>query len=73
MQLLVYNFGQVGLDLVNSPVHVQDGHLELCQNAQVSPHDLELAIKKRDGMTKLNETVMDGPILAIANISLAEP
>jgi len=68
--LLVYNLGSLGIDIVNSPIHVEDGALLLCQNAQISPDDAELALKKRDGMVKINSTAAAGTLLATINIPL---
>lgn len=66
--LLVYNLGSLGVDLVNSPLHVEDGALVNCQNAQISPNDAELALSKRDGMVKINSVAAAGTLKAIVNI-----
>lgn len=68
--LKAYNIGSLGIDLVNSPVHVKDTSLLSCQNAQISPDDAELAIRKRDGMAKINEDEAAGTIKAIVNIPI---
>jgi hypothetical protein len=69
--LKAYNIGSIGVDLVNSPIHVEDTALLNGQNAQISPHDAELAIRKRDGMVKINASVAAGRIKAIFNIPTA--
>lgn len=66
--LKAYNIGSLGIDLVNSPVHIEDTSLLACQNAQISPHDAELALRKRDGMAKVNSSVLAGRVRAIYNI-----
>jgi hypothetical protein len=71
--LAVYNLGQNGVDLVNSPIQVSDGALLQCQNGQIFPNDADLAIRKRDGIVKINQSQAPGTILAIANIPLADP
>jgi hypothetical protein len=70
-QLKVYNIGDLGVDLVNSPLHVEDTHVLSCQNAQVSPDDREGALKKRDGMSVINAVPAAGTLLAIINIPVA--
>lgn len=69
-KLDVYDLGQKGLDIVNSPVHAPDGTLLEAQNVQVSAVDEELALRKRDGMLKLNATTASGRVLAIYNVPL---
>ena len=69
--LKAYNIGSLGIDLVNSPVHVADTSLLSAQNAQISPDDAELGIKKRDGMAKINSSAAAGKIKAIINIPVA--
>lgn len=68
--LMVYNIGSMGIDIVNSPIHVEDTSLLSCQNAQVSPDDRELAIKKRDGMAKINAVAAAGTILTVFNVPI---
>ncbi len=69
--LKVYNIGSLGIDLVNSPIHVPDTALLNAQNAQTSPDDAEMAIKKRDGMVKINSNAAAGTILALLNVPIA--
>jgi len=69
--LLVYNLGELGVDIVNSPLHTVDGSFEQTQNAQLSTNDAEIALKKRDGMSKINSSVAAGSIIAIANIKVS--
>ena len=68
--LKAYNIGSLGVDLVNSPIHVKDTALVSCQNAQISPDDAELGIKKRDGMAKVNSIAAAGTLKAIFNIPI---
>ena len=67
-QLKVYNIGDLGIDIVNSPIHVEDTHLLNGQNVQTSPDDREGALKKRDGMVAINSVPANGTLLAIFNI-----
>lgn len=68
--LKVYNIGSLGIDIVNSPIHVADTSLLNAQNAQTSTDDAELALKKRDGMAKINSVAAAGSLKAIINISV---
>jgi hypothetical protein len=69
----VYNLGEAGIDIVESPVHVADGVVLTAQNAQLAPVDLEGAIRKRDGMAKFNALVAAGQIVSGFNVSLLDP
>lgn len=66
--LKVYNIGSLGIDIVNSPIHVADTSLLECQNAQTSPDDAELGLRKRDGMVKINSIAASGTLKAVINI-----
>lgn len=69
--LKAYNIGSLGIDIVNSPIHVADTSLLSCQNGQTSTDDAELAIKKRDGMAKVNSVAAAGTLKAIINIQVS--
>lgn len=64
----VYNLGSMGVDIVNSPIHVAYTSVLNCQNAEVSTDDRELGLTKRGGMSKINSIAAAGTILAIINI-----
>lgn len=69
----VYNLGEEGIDIVESPVHVAEGVLLNAQNAQLSPIDLEGGFRKRNGMAKFNSSVAAGAIVSGFNVSLVDP
>ncbi len=69
--LKAYNIGSLGIDLVNSPIHVPDTAILSGQNAQVSPDDAEMALKKRDGMVKINSIAAAGTLKAMFNIPVS--
>ncbi len=69
----VYNVGELGIDVVESPVHVAEGALLDAQNAQLAPIELEGAIRKRDGMAKFNTVAAAGQINSGFNVSLVDP
>lgn len=60
----IYNLGQLGVDIVNAPFQVEDGAFLSAQNGQISNKDDQLAIRKRDGMSKVNTTAAAGTVLA---------
>lgn len=69
----VYNLGEQGIDIVESPVHVAEGVVLNAQNAQLAPIELEGALRKRDGMAKFNASVAAGAIVSGFNVSLVDP
>lgn len=72
-KLNIYNLGDVGVRLNDSPIHVPDGSLTEAQNTQISQQSGEHAIRKRPGLTKLTDTAAAGRILAMANLPFADP
>lgn len=69
----VYNIGELGVDVVESPVHVGDGALLNAQNAQLAPIELEGAIRKRNGLAKFNSVAAAGQINSGFHVSLTDP
>ena len=69
----VYNLGDEGIDVVESPVHVTDGAVLNAQNAQFAPIDCAGALRKRDGMAKFNTVAAAGAIHSGFNVSLVDP
>lgn len=74
-KLNVYNLGDLGIDLVGSPIHIPDGALTQAQNAAVSQNQGEHGLKKRLGMAKLNATALNSgaAIVSIGNVPFAAP
>jgi len=68
-----YNLGDLGVDLVSSPLHSADGTMLLAQNVIVEPKGGQHAIAKRPGHTKLNTDAAAGALLAICPIPFADP
>lgn len=66
----VYQLGHLGVDIVNAPFQVEDGALLSAQNADTATKDDELALRKRDGLSKINATTASGAILAIFNVAI---
>lgn len=72
-KLNVYQLGEIGINLVESAIHVKDGTLLSAQNAQLAPIDGDGAIRKRDGMAKLNAVAAAGAILAGCAVPMTDP
>lgn len=72
-KLNVFNLGDVGVRLTESPVHTSDGALVSAQNAQISQSQGEHAIRKRPGLDKLTASAMSGSVLAMTNIPIPDP
>lgn len=74
-KLNIYNLGDLGIDLVGSPVHIADGALVQAQNAAVSQNQGEHGLKKRFGMAKLNATALNSgaAILSVGGVPFAAP
>lgn len=69
----VYNLGDQGVDLVNTPAHTPDGALVTAQNAIVNVLGAQHGLSKRPGHTKLNTVAAAGAILAICPIPFFDP
>lgn len=65
------NLALQGVDLTSDPISIENGALILAQNAQTSPDGAATALRKRDGMTKLNSVAAAGSILTILDITLS--
>lgn len=73
-KLNVYNLGDLGVDLVSSPLHSPDGTFVQAQNVLVDPNQAEHGLSKRPGMTKLTSAgAAAGALLAIAPIPFFDP
>ncbi len=69
----VYNWGQLGVDLVKSPLHLQDGAWTSLQNGEFPPVEGQGGIKKRGSLRNLNSTALAGPVQALALAPFAFP
>jgi hypothetical protein len=72
-KLNLYNLGDLGVHLVETPVHSPDGSFTSAQNASVSRDQGQHGLRKRHGMAKLNATALNGAILAIGNMPFQDP
>lgn len=72
-KLDIYNLGEIGVDLVDSPVHKKDGALMVAQNAAHMQKEAEGGLAKRRGMTLLNAVAAAGSLSAIFTVHLTDP
>lgn len=72
-KLNLYNLGDLGVHLTETPVHSPDGSYTNAQNVSVSQNQGAHGIRKRHGMAKLNPLAMDGAVLAIHNLPFQDP
>lgn len=68
----VYNLGQKGVNVVKSPVHLDDGELTSAQNVQISQIGSGGGIRKRDGLAKLNSAALAGAGRGMINLPLPD-
>lgn len=68
----VYNLGSKGVNVVKSPVHLDDGELTKAQNVQMDAVGSLGGIRKRDGMARLNSSVMTGSGKGIISLPLPD-
>lgn len=69
----LYAFGEAGVNVVDSVVHVATNQLRIAQNAQWNPIGEQKGLCLRPGMQPLNAAPMDGPILALFPIPFPDP
>lgn len=56
----VYNLGAKGVNVVKSPIHLDDGELIQAQNLQIDQVASLGGIRRRDGITALNSSALAG-------------
>lgn len=68
----VFTLGKFGLDLVSTPLHMDEGSLDTAQNVEMVPLELEDGIRKREGMAKVNAVAAASAVLSFHNIPLPD-
>lgn len=64
-KLNLYNLGDLGVDLADSPVHAGDGSYTTAQNASVGLNQGQHGLRKRPGLTLFTSGgAMSGSVLA---------
>lgn len=61
-KLNLYNLGDLGVDLSDSPVHALDGSYTSAQNASVGLNQGQHALRKRPGLTRFTDDAMTGSV-----------
>ncbi len=64
-KLNIFNFGDQGVDIVKSPLHILDGAWTLAQNAEFCLQGGQGGIKKRGGLAKFNAVALAGAVQAL--------
>lgn len=72
-KLDVYNLAEVGVNTVDSPIHLTDGALTKAQNAATTPEDADGGLMKRPGLAKVNSLAAAGAILRIWCVPFTDP
>lgn len=72
-KLNVYDMALKGVNVTDDPVHLADGELTKAQNFQIDPVSKRGAIRKRDGMTRLNASgALAGAITGLCPLPLPD-
>jgi hypothetical protein len=72
-KLDIYNLGEIGVDLVDSPVHKRDGALMSAQYAAHRQKEAEGGLGKRNGLTLINAVAAAGALHAMFTVHLTDP
>lgn len=72
-RLKVDSFGTMGVNVVDSPLHLSDDDLTNAQNAEIFFEDGYPAIRKRLGMVAGITGALSGPVFALTSIPLVDP
>lgn len=70
--LHVYNMADSGVNVTKSPIHLDDGELLAAQNIQTDPTASLGAVRRRDGMSKLNSSAMAGSVKGLIALPLPD-
>lgn len=68
----VWTLGLLGVDVVNGPLHLNDGDLLSAQNAEPFTEEGEGGIRKRLGIDEFTPTSIGTPIAAITSIPMVD-
>lgn len=71
-KLNVYNLGKLGVVIDKTPLHTEDGELSKAQNAIRDASGSDGALRKRQGLTKLNAVALAGSVFGIINVPIAQ-
>jgi hypothetical protein len=63
-----FNLGALGVNVVNSPLHLPDGAWRTLQNGEFGSDESQGGIKKRGSLTKINSVALAGAVKAMVNV-----
>ena len=73
-KLNVYSLGEKGVNVVKSPIHLDDGELVSAQNVILNPEGETGGLQKRGGLSKLNSSALaGGAVKGIITVPLPDP
>jgi len=70
-KLNLYTWGRKGVNLVKSPIHLDDDEVTEARNVVLDRDERDGAIRKRPGLTKVNSVALAGSVGAIIPVPLA--
>lgn len=71
-RLPIFNLGQLGVNVREGPLHLQDGELVSGQNAELSKEGAEEALVKRGGIPLFSTEALAGAALGITSVPLPD-
>lgn len=71
-KLNVYDMAVKGVNVTEDPIHLTDGELVQAQNIQIDPVIRRGAVRKRDGMTRINGSALAGAVTGICALPLPD-
>lgn len=71
--LSVWNLGELGVNVVDSPLHLVDGELTISQNAEPFDSEGEAGIRKRLGIGLFSSDNLGSAVLGITAVPLPDP
>lgn len=72
-KLSLFNLGVLGVNQVESPLHLADGELLNGQNAEIYRETGELAVRKRLGIGAFVGDALAGPVHQLCTVPLVDP
>lgn len=71
-KLNVYDMALKGVNVTEDPIHLTDGELTKAQNLQIDPVLKRGAVRRRDGLARLNGAALAGAVTGLAPLPLPD-
>ncbi len=71
-KLNVYDWASKGVNTTEDPIHLTDGELVQAQNVQLDPVLKRGALRRRDGLTKVNSIALAGAVSGLCPLPLPD-